>query len=70
MKERAQELKAAARRADVESAMLAKIAEMPEPNRGTAERLHAIITASAPEHSPRTWYGFPRMPTKRPCSCS
>jgi uncharacterized protein YdhG (YjbR/CyaY superfamily) len=65
MKERAQELKAAARRgpqadkADGESAVLAKIAEMPEPDRAMAERLHAIIKASAPALSPRTWYGMP-----------
>ena len=63
MKERAQELKAAARanknKADGESALLAKIAEMPEPDRAMAERLHAIIKASAPALSPRTWYGMP-----------
>ena len=65
MKERAQELKAATRRgpraekADGESAVLAKIAEMPEPDRTMAERLHAIIKASAPAISPRTWYGMP-----------
>jgi uncharacterized protein YdhG (YjbR/CyaY superfamily) len=65
MKERAQELKAAARRGprgkkvDEESAVLAKIAEMPEPDRGMAERLHAIITASAPALSPKLWYGMP-----------
>ena len=65
MKERAQELKAAARRgpradkAEGESAVLAKIAEMPEPDRVMAERLHAIITASAPALAPRTWYGMP-----------
>src|SRR5437879_1393444 len=65
MKERAQELKAAARRgpradkADGESAVLAKIAEMPEPDRTLGERLHAIIKASAPTLSPRTWYGMP-----------
>jgi len=61
MKERAQELKAAARRgkADGESDLLAKIAEMPEPDRAMAERLHAIIRASAPALSPRTWYGMP-----------
>ena len=65
MKERAQELKAAARRgpradkADGESAVLAKIAEMPEPDRAMAERLHAIIKASAPALSPKTWYGMP-----------
>ena len=65
MRERAQELKAAARRgpragkADGESDLLAKIAEMPEPDRAMAERLHAIIKASAPALSPRTWYGMP-----------
>ena len=64
MKERAQELKAAARRgsagkADGESDVLAKIAEMPEPDRAMAERLHAIIKASAPALSPKTWYGMP-----------
>src|SRR5438445_9558331 len=65
MKEHAQELKAAARRgsradkADGESDVLAKIAEMPEPDRIMAERLHAIIKASAPDLSPRTWYGMP-----------
>jgi uncharacterized protein YdhG (YjbR/CyaY superfamily) len=66
MKERAQELKAEARRrsraekeADAEKAVLAKIAEMPEPDRVMAERLHAIIKASAPDLSPRTWYGMP-----------
>ncbi len=65
MKERAQELKAAARRgpragkADGENDVLAKIAEMPEPDRAMAERLHAIIKASAPALSPRTWYGMP-----------
>jgi uncharacterized protein YdhG (YjbR/CyaY superfamily) len=65
MKERAQELKAAAGRgsragkADGEHDVLAKIAEMPEPDRAMAERLHAIIKASAPALSPRTWYGMP-----------
>jgi uncharacterized protein YdhG (YjbR/CyaY superfamily) len=59
MKERAQELKAEARRADGESALLAKIAEMAEPDRAMAERLHAIIKASAPALSPKTWYGMP-----------
>jgi uncharacterized protein YdhG (YjbR/CyaY superfamily) len=59
MKERAQELKAEARRADGEKALLAKIAEMPKPDRAMAERLHAIITASAPDLSPKTWYGMP-----------
>jgi uncharacterized protein YdhG (YjbR/CyaY superfamily) len=63
MKERAQELKAAARakkdKADGESAVLAKIAEMPEPDRAMGKRLHAIIKASAPALSPKTWYGMP-----------
>jgi uncharacterized protein YdhG (YjbR/CyaY superfamily) len=61
MKERAHELKAAARadKADGESAVLAKIAEMPEPDRAMAKRLHAIIKASAPALSPKTWYGMP-----------
>jgi uncharacterized protein YdhG (YjbR/CyaY superfamily) len=59
MKARAQELKAEARRADGESTLLAAIAEMPEPDRTMAERLHAIIKASAPALSPKTWYGMP-----------
>jgi uncharacterized protein YdhG (YjbR/CyaY superfamily) len=59
MKERARELKAAALEADGESEVLAKIAEMPGPDRAIAERLHAIIKASAPTLSPRTWYGMP-----------
>ena len=63
MKERSQELKAAARaskdKADGESDVLAKIAAMREPDRAMAERLHAIIKASAPGLSPKTWYGMP-----------
>jgi uncharacterized protein YdhG (YjbR/CyaY superfamily) len=63
MKERAKEIKAEARadkdRAAGESALLAKIAEMPEPDRSMAQRLHEIITASAPALSPKTWYGMP-----------
>jgi uncharacterized protein YdhG (YjbR/CyaY superfamily) len=59
MKERAQELKAEARRADGESAVLAAIAKMPGPDRAMAKRLHAIIKASAPALSPKTWYGMP-----------
>jgi len=59
MKERVQELKAAADKADGESAVLAKIAEMAEPDRAMAKRIHAIIKASAPALSPRTWYGMP-----------
>ncbi len=63
MKERAQELKAAARadkdKADGESAVLAAIAALPEPDRALAQRLHALITASTPALSPKTWYGMP-----------
>ena len=62
MRERAQELRADARRgdkADGESAVLAKIAEMPEADRAMGERLHAIIKDSAPALSPKTWYGMP-----------
>jgi uncharacterized protein YdhG (YjbR/CyaY superfamily) len=63
MKERAQELKTEARasknRAEGESDVLAKIAEMPESDRAMAKRLHAIVTASAPALSPKTWYGMP-----------
>ena len=46
-------------RADGDSAVLAKLAELPQPDRALGERLHAIVTASAPELSPRTWYGMP-----------
>ena len=65
MKERSQELKTEARRgpraakADGESAVLAKIAEMRGPDRAMAKRLHAIVKASAPDLSPKTWYGMP-----------
>jgi uncharacterized protein YdhG (YjbR/CyaY superfamily) len=63
MKERAKELKAAARprgkKADEESAVLAKIAEMTESDRALAERIHAIVKASAPDLSPKLWYGMP-----------
>ena len=59
VKERAKELKAAAGEVVGESDVLAKIAEMPRPDRALAERLHAIIKASAPALSPRTWYGMP-----------
>jgi uncharacterized protein YdhG (YjbR/CyaY superfamily) len=63
MRERARELKAEARankdKAAGESAVLAKIAEMPEPDRAMAERLHAIVKASAPALAPKTWYGMP-----------
>jgi uncharacterized protein YdhG (YjbR/CyaY superfamily) len=59
MKERAKELKAEAQRADGESDLLAKIAEMQGPDRAMAKRLHEIIKASAPGLSPKTWYGMP-----------
>ena len=63
MKERARELKASARRgsskADGAAEVLAKIAELPEPDRGIAERLHTLILESAPTLSPKTWYGMP-----------
>src|SRR5712691_10559915 len=73
MRERAQEVKAAARRgpragkADAESDVLAKIAEMPEPDRAMAERLHAIIKASAPALSPTTWLRDARVRQGRQC---
>src|SRR3979411_455699 len=57
MKARVQELKAD--KADGESAVLAKIAEMPEPDRAMGKRLHAVVKASAPTLSPRLWYGMP-----------
>ena len=62
MKERARELKAAKRRSpstDQESEVLAKIAEMTPEDRAMAERIHAIVKASAPDISPRLWYGMP-----------
>jgi uncharacterized protein YdhG (YjbR/CyaY superfamily) len=59
MRERAQELKAEARKADGEKALLAKVAEMPKPDRTLAERIHAIVKANAPDLSPKTWYGMP-----------
>jgi uncharacterized protein YdhG (YjbR/CyaY superfamily) len=59
MRERTRELKAQAQKEDGERAVLAKIAEMPGPDRALAERLHAIITESAPVLSPKTWYGMP-----------
>jgi uncharacterized protein YdhG (YjbR/CyaY superfamily) len=59
MKERAKELKAAKTKEEGERALLEKIAEMPEPDRVMAERLHAIVTKNAPNLSPKTWYGMP-----------
>jgi uncharacterized protein YdhG (YjbR/CyaY superfamily) len=68
MKERAQELKAEARankkKADGESDVLIKIAEMPEPDQTMARRLHEIITANAPDLWPKTWYGMPAYANK------
>jgi uncharacterized protein YdhG (YjbR/CyaY superfamily) len=62
MKERAKELKTG--KADGERALLAKIAEMPPPDRAMAERIHAVVTASAPALSPKTWYGMPAYANK------
>ena len=59
IKERVRETKAAADKADGEGAVLAKIAEMVEPDRAMAKRLHAVIKASAPSLSPKLWYGMP-----------
>ena len=68
MRERAKEQKAEARankkKAEGESDLLAKIAEMPEADRAIAERLHEIVKASAPELSPKTWYGMPAYANK------
>jgi uncharacterized protein YdhG (YjbR/CyaY superfamily) len=68
MKERAKELKAEARanrdKAAGERDVLAKIAEMPQPDHAIAERLHAIVKASAPNLSPKTWYGMPAYANK------
>ena len=59
MKDRVEEQKVAARKAEGESDLLAKIAELPEPDRAMAKRLHAAIKASVPALSPTTWYGMP-----------
>ncbi|MFN8443103.1 MAG: DUF1801 domain-containing protein [Caldilineaceae bacterium] len=68
MKERAKEMKAEARanqtKAEWESDLLAKVAEMPEPDRSMAERIHAIVKANAPTLSPKTWYGMPAYANK------
>ena len=64
MRERAKELKAEEQKADGERTVLAKIAEMPETDRAMAERLHEIVKASAPELSPKTWYGMPAYANK------
>ncbi len=64
MKERARELKAEQAKADGETELLAKVAEMPEPDRIMATRLHAIVKASAPQLAPKTWYGMPAYTNK------
>jgi uncharacterized protein YdhG (YjbR/CyaY superfamily) len=64
MKERLKELKAEARKADGEKALLAKIAEMQGSDKAMAKRIHAIVTASAPTLSPKTWYGMPAYANK------
>ena len=73
MKERAQELKAEARRGKDREAgerdLLAKIAEMPGPDRALAERVHAIVTANAPDLMPKTWYGMPAYATDGKVVC-
>jgi uncharacterized protein YdhG (YjbR/CyaY superfamily) len=64
MRERAQELKAEARKADGEKALLAKVKEMPPADRVMAERIHEIVKANAPDLSPKTWYGMPAYADK------
>lgn len=64
MKERANELKRSKKNADGESDVLAKIAEMPEPERAMATRIHEIVKAAAPNLSPKTWYGMPAYANK------
>ena len=64
MRQRAKEQKANASREDGERDLLEKIAEMPAPDRALAERIHAIISASAPDLAPKTWYGMPAYATK------
>jgi uncharacterized protein YdhG (YjbR/CyaY superfamily) len=64
MRERVAELKAEARKADGEKALLAKVKEMPQADRVMAERLHEIVQANAPDLSPKTWYGMPAYADK------
>ncbi len=64
LRERTQELKAEARKADGEKTLLAKVAEMPPQDRAIAKRFHAIVTANAPDLAPKTWYGMPAYATK------
>lgn len=59
LRERAQELKADAAKVEGEKAVLTKIAELPEPDRTMAKRIHQIVTSSAPALTPRLWYGMP-----------
>lgn len=59
MKERARELKAQAKKADMEKALLEKIDEMPEPDQAMATRIHELMKANAPSLTPKTWYGMP-----------
>ena len=63
MKERAAELKAEKNRADGEATLLAKVAEMPPADRSMAKKIHAIVTANAPDLAPKTWYGMPAYAT-------
>jgi uncharacterized protein YdhG (YjbR/CyaY superfamily) len=64
MRERAKELKAEARKADGEKALLEKVAEMPDADRVMAKRIHEIVKANAPDLSPKTWYGMPAYADK------
>ena len=59
MRDRVRELKAEKNKADGETALLAKVANLPEPDRSMAKRLHAIVKATAPQLAPKTWYGMP-----------
>lgn len=64
IQERARELKAEAEKIDGESTLLAKIAQMPQPDRDMAKRLHALIKEAAPTLAPKTWYGMPAYANK------
>jgi uncharacterized protein YdhG (YjbR/CyaY superfamily) len=69
MRERAKELKASANRAEGEKACLAAIGKMPQPDRAMGKRLHELITASAPDLAPKTWYGMPAYATDDKVIC-
>jgi uncharacterized protein YdhG (YjbR/CyaY superfamily) len=69
MRERAQELKAEAKKMDGENAILTKIAEMPEPERSLATRIHQIVRATAPNLLPKTWYGMPAYAREEKVVC-